>query len=125
MFSDDRNIESVRRLIADIRDYLSLRIECGKYGLVGKLAVLVSVLALGVLLLAAAIVILFFLSYAVALAVADSVGGLSVACALIAAFYVLVAIVLYALRRRIIVQPITNLLGHLFLDDIKKEEDQP
>lgn len=125
MFSDDRNIDSVRRLIADIRDYISLRIECGKYDLVSKLAVLVSVLALGALLLAAAIVILFFLSYAVALAVADSVGGLGTACALVAAFYILVAVVLYALRRRIIVQPITNLLGHLFLNDVKKEEKKP
>ncbi len=125
MFSDDHHIDSARKLIAEIREYLSLRIEYGKYDLVDKLAVLLSVVALAAIMLAAAIVILFFLSYAVALAIADGVGGLHVACALVALFYILVGAVIYALRRQLIIRPLTNLLGHLFLHKDSNEEEKP
>lgn len=125
MYSDDRHIDSIRKLIAEVREYISLRFECGKYDMVSKLTVLLSVVALAAIMLAAAIVILFFLSYAVALAVAGYVGGLHVACALVALFYILVGLVIYALRNRLIVRPITNLLGHLFLNPDKNEEEKP
>ena len=109
MFSSDQNIRSLRALIAEIKSYIGLRYELARLDLVSKFTVLLAA---------------FFLSYSTAKGLADTLGNESLALLLVAGFYLLLAALLYLLRKPLIIQPIANFLGHLFLDSNKEEENK-
>ncbi|MBR1712425.1 MAG: phage holin family protein [Alloprevotella sp.] len=116
MFSTDRNAESIRQLFLDFKEYLELRGRSAQLTLVEKLTVAASACILGaVLFVLAAFVLLFLSGMGVAL-LAPGVGGTAVACALVAAFYLLLALVVWLNRRRWIVNPVTTFLANLVLD---------
>ena len=103
MFSDDDNIKSIRNLINEIRDYAGLRVEFLDF--VGKLITLLSALLLAVVLLVIFAVALLFLSYTVALLLADVVGSLAGACAIVAGVGLLLGLLVYIFRHTLIMRP--------------------
>lgn len=115
MFSNDKNIETVSELLRDAYDYTELRLKQLRLDFVSKLSALFSALLLSVVLMVIVAVVLLFLAYTVALVLAPHVGGLHVACALIALFLALVGVVLYVFRQPLIVRPLTGFVAELFL----------
>lgn len=124
MFSSDQNIRSLRALIAEIKSYIGLRYELARLDLVSKFTVLLAAFFLSLVLLLLLLFALFFLSYSTAKGLADTLGNESLALLLVAGFYLLLAALLYLLRKPLIIQPIANFLGHLFLDSNKEEENK-
>ena len=127
LFSSDKNIDAVSGLLREVRHYADLRLKHLKLDFVDKLTVLLSALLIAVVLLVILAVALLFLAYTLALALAPHVGGTHWACALVAAACLCFAAVFYALRRRLVVRPLTNFIARLFLsedDEAAAEEDE-
>lgn len=116
MFSTNSQIDSLSDLFREVRDYVDVRYRYLRLDCVAKLSVLLSALVLGVMLAVVFAVALLFLAYTLSLAIAPCVGGMHVACAIVAAVCLLLGGIIYLLRRWIIVQPLTAFIAHLFLD---------
>ena len=123
MFSNDQKIDAANDLLREAKQYADLRLQRLKLDFVSKLTLLLSAL---VVVFA---VVFLFVAYTLALAMAPHVGGLHWACAIIAAGDIVLGTLFYAIRRPLIVQPLTNFVARLFLekdtedDDDNEEED--
>ena len=123
MFSNDQKIDAANDLLREAKQYADLRLQRLKLDFVSKLTLLLSAL------LVVFAVVFLFVAYTLALAMAPHVGGLHWACAIIAAGDIVLGTLFYAIRRPLIVQPLTNFVARLFLekdtedDDDNEEED--
>ena len=124
MFSNDQNISSLKDLILEIKAYISMRYELAKLDFVSKFTVLFAMLLLYLVLLVLLGMALLFLSYGAAKGIAGCIGSESVAFLIIAALYLLVALLAYLLRVRIFIRPMAKFLSRIFLDPKEKKEDQ-
>ncbi len=122
MFSNERNIASLGELLSDVRQYAALCLQRMRLDFVSKLIVLLSALLLSVVLLVIFAVALLFLSGALVIAVAPAVGGLHVACALVALVCLLSGACIYRFRQVIIVRPLTRFIARLFLETNDRKE---
>lgn len=122
MFSSDRNIETLSRLLLEVKRYISLQKECFQYDFVAKLTRLLSALVLGAILFLLSACVLLFLSVMLASALSPYVGGQTMAYALITVCYLLMAYIVYRKREDWILSPIANFLGNLFLNPHNEEE---
>ncbi|WP_296087361.1 phage holin family protein [Alloprevotella tannerae] len=122
MLSDDKNIQTLQQLFADIKDYIELKLKVARLDLVSKVGFLLSLLVLGVVLSVLLAIIVLFLSATAAIALAPHVGGMAGACALVALAYLLIAVVLITKRKAWIQTPLLQLLTALFLNDTQQEK---
>ncbi len=122
MFSSDRNIETLHGLLADMKRYVELRVKYVQLDFVSKMTVLAAAFILGAILFMLLMIVILFLSYACARAMAPALGGMPAACAVVALFYAVVALLVYACRKKLIINPVANFLGQLFLTHRKKEK---
>lgn len=125
MFSNDKNIELLARLIGNLRHYGELRLEGLRLDMVSKITMLVSSLIVGILLTALVGVVVMFLSFAAVFALAPIVGGFVIACLIVAGGYLLVAGFIFKMRRRWIIDPIARLLVTIFLSDEQEQNAPP
>lgn len=123
MFSSDKNIESIRRLCAELKSFVLLRMRLARLDFVDKMTVLLSALVLGAILFMLITIVVLFLSYTAALALAEVVGS-TAAFALITSVYALLALIVYALRKKLIIDPMANFLGNLFLNENEEEKEE-
>lgn len=122
MFSSDRNIETINHLIGEVKQYVELKGRCIQIDIVRKMTVLVSILIVGAILFALLAIIVLFLSFTLAAALAPYVGGDAGGYAIIVLLYILLAGLVILMRKKWIEAPLANLLGHLFLDKGAAEE---
>lgn len=116
MFSSDKNIEILTRLVRNLRRYGELRWAALRLDFVGKMTVLLSALIVAGVLFCLAALMVVFLSFAVVHLLAPKV-GLAAAYGWVAAGYLLLATLVFAMRRRLIVNPIARFFTALFLDE--------
>lgn len=121
MFSSDRNIETIGKLCADLKAYVTLRTEALQIDFVSKLANLLSRLILGLVLFVLFAILFVLVSVIVISALAPHVGGTLWACVIMGVVYVILGAIIYNKRKVWIIDPTANYLGHLFLDN--KETD--
>ncbi|MGL4520419.1 MAG: phage holin family protein [Phocaeicola sp.] len=117
MFSDNQNLDNLEELFAELKSYTKLRQEHLKLELVEKSTILLSsaVVALTLLLLGG--MVLFYLSFTLAHLLAPSVGGLATSFGIIAAGLICLAVIIYSLRKRLIIEPLAKFLANLFLNN--------
>lgn len=125
MFSSDKNIEILARLITNLRHYGELRLKRLQLDFVGKMTLVLSALIVGGVVFCVAGFIVLFLSLAATYALAPYVGGYVMALIIMALIHLLVAVIAFSMRRKLIIDPIANLLASLFLDDEPEEESTP
>ncbi len=122
MYSSDKNVENIAQLIAEVRNYVDLRVRDLQLSFVQKVSRLFSALILGaVLALLLAVAVIFF-SFTLVYALAPLVGGEAMGYLVIALLYVALGVVIYMNRQRWILGPILNLIAGLFLDDSSPEK---
>ena len=124
MFSTDHNLSSLKDLVVEIKEYLGMRYELVKLDLVSKFTILIATLFLCILLLFLLGVTLLFLSYSAAKGIAAAIDNESLAFLIVASFYLVLALVLYLFRKRLIFQPVTRFLCELFLDPKHPKEEE-
>lgn len=116
MFSDNKNIDHLEALFVELKAYIKLRQEHFKLELVEKTTILISSALLALVLLLLGGMVLFYLSFTVAHLLAPAVGGLATSFGIIAAVLTSLAIILYLLRKRLIIEPLAKFLSNLFLN---------
>lgn len=117
MFSDDKNIDNIESLFKEIKNYVLLQRDYFKLDLVEKLSILVSALVVAVLLMAFVTIGLFYLSFSVVYALEPLIGSLTGSYAVVGGLFFLLAVIVYVLRKPLIIVPLINFLGKLFLQD--------
>ena len=120
MFSNDKNIEALVRLVENLKRYGELRWESLQLDFVSKMTLLATTLILGAVIFGITALVVVFLSFAAVHFLASHVGGLAMAYLIVAVGYVVFA---YSLRRPLLLNPIATLLERLFLADDHRPED--
>lgn len=126
MLSSDQNIQTIRELVLNLKEYAELKAESVQIGIIHKLSILITALIVGGLAFVLVAIIIFFLSGTLALALAPHVGGTAISCLIVATFYLLLGCLIYAKRTAWILNPIANFIGELFLksdESIKEKLD--
>lgn len=126
MLSSDQNIQTIRELVLNLKEYAEFKAESVQIGIIRKLSILITALIVGGLAFVLVAIIIFFLSGTLALALAPHVGGTAISCLIVATFYLLLGCLIYAKRTAWILNPIANFIGELFLksdESIKEKFD--
>lgn len=122
-FTGTRNIDLICQLVKDLREYGNLRLERFELDMSGKIALAVGMLAVCAIVSVLALVVLMFLSLALAYALAPVVGGTAVAMLIIALFYGILAGVVVVKRQEWIVTPLMLFIHDIFISEKNKEDE--
>ena len=117
MFGVEKGIEDLQQLFVESKKYLELQTEYAKLELTEKLTILLSTLILVLILIILGMVTLFYFSFTIAYVLAPHIGGLMNSFALITLFLLILMVVVYRYKQRIIVEPMVKFLANLFLRD--------
>ena len=111
MFADDRSIENLQQLFVEFKKYLKLQKEYTKLEITEKLSILLSALVLLSVVIILGMVALFYLSFALAYILDPLVGGLMVSFSIIAAFHLLLVLLVITFRKKLIINPMVNFIA--------------
>ena len=125
MFSSDRNVDNIGKLIVELKHYVSLKTESLQIDFVSKFSRLLTVLVVSAVLFMLLGLAVMFISMMVASALSKVVGSEALAYGIVVAFYVLIRSIFFIKRHTWIEAPITNFLVHLFLEDKMKDPSNP
>ncbi len=117
MFANDKSIDNLTELFKEVKNYLKLQGEYTKLDLVEKLTILLSTLTLIFILIVLGTMAAFYLSFMLVYVLASATGSLVAGYAIIGGLLILIALVVYRLRKQLIFQPMVNFLARLFLDN--------
>lgn len=96
------------------KEYMKLQLEYGKLTATEKLTLLLSNLAIGLICVFLAVIALFFLSMSIVDLIAESLGG-AWSCLIMCGFYTLVILVLYLLRKPLVINPMARMISRIIL----------
>ena len=125
MFSSDRNVDNIGKLIVELKHYVSLKTESLQIDFVSKFSRLLTVLVVSAVLFMLLGLAVMFISMMVASALSKVVGSEALAYGIVVVFYVLIGSIFFIKRHSWIEAPITNFLVHLFLEDKMKDPSNP
>ena len=115
MFSNSKNIESIGKLLLEFKKYLELQKEFVKLDATEKMTVILSAILIVTVLLLLGSIVLLFLTFALAYYLGDVLGSLSLGFGLISAFILLLTVIFYLNRNRIVIQPMARFMTKLIL----------
>ena len=102
-------------LWAELKKYLTLQIDYAKLTTVEKLLVLLSAIAMVAVMLILGACVLFYLSFAVVFMLSDAIGSTWGAYLIVSGIFLVLMLVVYALRQKLILDPVSRFLTRLFL----------
>ena len=115
MFSNSKNIESIGELLLEFKKYLELQKEFVKLDATEKMTVILSAILIVTVLLLLGSIVLLFLTFALAYYLGDVLGSLSLGFGLISAFILLLTVIFYLNRNRMVIQPMARFMTKLIL----------
>ena len=115
MFSNSKNIESIGKLLLEFKKYLELQKEFVKLDATEKMTVILSAILIVTVLLLLGSIVLLFLTFALAYYLGDVLGSLSLGFGLISAFILLLTVIFYLNRNRMVIQPMPRFMTKLIL----------
>lgn len=104
-----------QELWAELKKYLTLQIDYAKLTAVEKLVVLLSAIAMVAVMLILGACVLFYLSFAVVFMLSDAIGSTWGAYLIVSGIFLVLMLVVYALRQKLILDPVSRFLTRLFL----------
>lgn len=102
-------------LWAELKKYLTLQIDYAKLTTVEKLVVLLSAIAMVAVMLILGACVLFYLSFAVVFMLSDAIGSTWGAYLIVSGIFMVLMLVVYAMRQKLILDPVSRFLTRLFL----------
>lgn len=117
MFANDKSIDNLEALFKEIKKYIELQGQYIKLDLVEKLTILISTLILICILIVLGMTALFYFSFMLVYTIDSFVNNIIASYAIIGCCILIIGIVIYAMRKKIIFQPMVNFLAKLFLED--------
>lgn len=115
MFSNDKNINIIERLVDLVRHYIGLQNEYMRLDVIEKTVRLIIALVMAALLVLVLVIILIYLSFAAAFAMAPSL-GYPVAFCIVAAFYVIALFLVITFRKSWIEKPLVRFFAGLLME---------
>lgn len=115
MFSNSKNIESIGKLLLEFKKYLELQKEFVKLDATEKMTVILSAILIVTVLLLLGSIVLLFLTFALAYYLGDVLGSLSLGFGLISAFILLLTVIFYLNRNRMVIHPMARFMTKLIL----------
>ena len=115
MFSNSKNIESIGKLLLEFKKYLELQKEFVKLDATEKMTGILSAILIVTVLLLLGSIVLLFLTFALAYYLGDVLGSLSLGFGLISAFILLLTVIFYLNRNRMVIQPMARFMTKLIL----------
>ena len=115
MFSNSKNIESIGKLLLEFEKYLEFQKEFVKLDATEKMTVILSAILIVTVLLLLGSIVLLFLTFALAYYLGDVLGSLSLGFGLISAFILLLTVIFYLNRNRMVIQPMARFMTKLIL----------
>ena len=115
MFSNSKNIESIGKLLLEFKKYLELQKEFVKLDATENMTVILSAILIVTVLLLLGSIVLLFLTFALAYYLGDVLGSLSLGFGLISAFILLLTVIFYLNRNRMVIQPMARFMTKLIL----------
>ncbi|MBP3227242.1 MAG: phage holin family protein [Bacteroidaceae bacterium] len=128
MFSSEKNIELIGRLFTETKEYVELRLEYAKVDATGKIAAALSAVILAMVLFVLAAIFIVLLSCTAGFLLQQFVThDYALSFGIISCVYLVLAVVVYARRKKWIVNPVSQLLGGLLLDpkDAEAKNEEP
>ncbi len=122
MFGSEKNIESMKKLFLEFKKYLELQRKFFMWGVGEKLTVLLATLAISVVVIILAALTLLFLTFALAYYIGNITDNLPLGFVCVGGVLVLTLIVFYALRSKLIIQPLAKFIIELFLEKQDKDD---
>jgi len=107
-------MESGDTLKENVSEYIETKVDLIKLKAIDKGASVLSGIVVGAATALLALFILVFLSFAAAFAIAELTGKNSLGFLAIAGFYIIVAVLLFILKEKIVTMPIVNALLNKF-----------
>lgn len=117
MFANDKTIDNLQSLFMEVKKYIDLQKDFVKLDITHKLTILLSTLILILVLIVLGMIALLYLSFTLVYILEPHVGGLTISYAIITGGILLMGILIYGLRKRLIIQPLANFLVNLLLND--------
>ena len=117
MFENNKTIDNLQTLLAEMKHYANLQKDYIKLDITHKLSVLLSTLMLIFIIVGLGLIALLYLSFTLAYMLEVYVGGMMNSYAIITGTVVLIGMLIYLCRQRIIIQPLSRFLTNLMLDD--------
>ena len=117
MFVNDKTIDNLQSLLTEVKKYIDLQKDYVKLDITHKLTILLSTLILILILVVLGRIALFYLSFTLAYVLEPLVGGLTISYAIITGGILLISLLVYLFRQRLIIQPLTDFLANLFIND--------
>lgn len=108
---------TIQKLISSIKRYLNLQRDFMMLSLAEKLTLVLSTLMVFCVLILLMLLILIFISMAASNLLETIVGSAAWANAIIALFYIIVAIIVYSNRNKWVANRVANLIASILLDD--------
>jgi len=115
MFSNDRNIETIGKLIEVFRHYIGLQNEYLRLDIVEKMARLITALSIFFVLFLLILVACIYLSFSAAYAMAPSL-GYPVSFVIVAAFYLVLLIAFMLFRKQLVERPLVRFLVSILME---------
>ena len=128
MLSSEKNIDRIISLFKETKEYAELRVEYAKLEATGKIAAALSATILFVVLFVIGAIFVVLLSCTTAFLLSHYIThDHCTAFAIVSAIYLVLAFVVYRMRKSWIINPVSRLLGHLLLssDDETQKTDKP
>ena len=117
MFATDKTIDSLQALFTEVKHYVDLQKDYVKLDITHKLTILLSTLILILVLVILGMIALLYLSFTLAYVLEPYVGGLTNSYAIITGGILILGFIIYIFRKKLIIQPLTNFLANLLLND--------
>lgn len=115
MFSSSKNIESMQKLFLEFKRYIELQKEFIKLDTAEKLTVILSATITVTILLIFGVLVLFFLTFAIAYCLGNVTGSMPLGFGIIAVFNLLLCLIFYYNRKKLVYQPMAKLMVKLFI----------
>ena len=124
MFTDDKSIETLQQLFAEVKKYLALQKRYTQLEIAEKLTILLSTLILVLIIIILSMVALFYLSFTLAYLLAYLLGSVVISFALITCIILVLITSVYSLRKKLIINPMAKFIANLFIEAPVKKEEQ-
>jgi len=110
------------QLVASVKRYLGYQKKFIKLDLTEKLTILLTALILGAIIFVIGIIAVIFLALTVAAIIETLTGSTWIAYGIVTCLFILLCVLLFLMREKWIVNPLTQFFSNILLDDSKNEE---
>lgn len=123
MFSSDKNVDNLSKLIVQIKDFVELKIKFARYDIVLKGTSLLSAFIIVPILLLIALFILLMFSICIAIWIGQSIDNFALGFVFVTLLLLLVGILIYVFRKPLIFRPVSHFVCNMILDDEKTSDE--